>query len=575
MRKPNLRMPSIGRGRRTVGAAGALLAVAIALVVIIGAGSPDQSKGASPSKGVAGSTTVQYRNLVATDTESGTLSYANPQTVYNRLSGTITWLPAVGAVIKAGGTLFDVDNAPVLLFNGSTPAYRDLDSSDTAGPDILELNRDLKKMGFDSGNEITVDDEWQAGTTDAVERWQTSLGETETGTITLGQIVFLPGQQEIDTLDTTVGSTGGASGAGTGDASYVVGTAHAEFVDDTTTTSPTTGATGATGATGTAAASDAAASCNGLDVQAGDSTATNPKDAGSNATDPAALPNCNQKGPTGPVGVTGATGGRGPSQEAVLLALLKAETLELKKSLAAAGTGTGHGATSGSGNSGATTGGGSFTGGGGGGGGGGGASTGGAAATSGGSTGTGGAGSSSGATASAILQTSATNVIVSVELDATKQSEAKVGEHVSVEMPTGRVVEGKITVVSPIAQSSSADTGSGSSGSGGSGSGGSGSGGSAASATIPVTIALLAKHLPTTGLDQAAVSVNFQQQFEKHVLSVPVTALLATNGGGYAVQQAAAPHKLIPVTPGLFAAGDVQITGSGIYPGLQVTDSQG
>jgi hypothetical protein len=140
-------------------------------------------------------------------------------------------------------------------------------------------------------------------------------------------------------------------------------------------------------------------------------------------------------------------------------------------------------------------------------------------------------------------------------------------------MPTGHTVAGKITLVSPIAQSSSSDSGSGSSGSGGSGS--SGSGGSGASATIPVTIALLAKHLPTTGLDQAAVSVNFQQQFEKHVLSVPVTALLATNGGGYAVQQAASPHKLIPVTPGLFAAGDVQITGSGIYPGLQVTDSQG
>ena len=29
------------------------------------------------------------------------------------------------------------------------------------------------------------------------------------------------------------------------------------------------------------------------------------------------------------------------------------------------------------------------------------------------------------------------------------------------------------------------------------------------------------------------------------------------------------------VAAGALAAGDVQITGSGIYPGLQVTDSQG
>ena len=59
------------------------------------------------------------------------------------------------------------------------------------------------------------------------------------------------------------------------------------------------------------------------------------------------------------------------------------------------------------------------------------------------------------------------------------------------------------------------------------------------------------------------------------MLIVPVTALLATGGGNYAVQAAAAPHKLIPVTTGLFSAGYVQISGPGIYPGLQVTDSQG
>ena len=91
---------------------------------------------------------------------------------------------------------------------------------------------------------------------------------------------------------------------------------------------------------------------------------------------------------------------------------------------------------------------------------------------------------------------------------------------------------------------------------------------------IPVTITL-SGHSHVRGLDQAAVSVNFAQQKANNVLSVPVTALIATQGGGYAVQEAAAPHTLIPVTPGLFAAGYVQISGSGIYPGLQVTDSQG
>jgi hypothetical protein len=89
-----------------------------------------------------------------------------------------------------------------------------------------------------------------------------------------------------------------------------------------------------------------------------------------------------------------------------------------------------------------------------------------------------------------------------------------------------------------------------------------------------VTIALRGR-TSGAGLDQAAVSVNFAQAEAKGVLSVPVTALLAVAGGNYAVQEAASPHTLIPVTTGLFAAGYVQISGRGIYPGLAVTDSQG
>ena len=152
-----------------------------------------------------------------------------------------------------------------------------------------------------------------------------------------------------------------------------------------------------------------------------------------------------------------------------------------------------------------------------------------------------------------------------MQLDATKQSEAVVGEAVTVQLPDGSTVNGKITTVSPVAQSASSSS---SSAAGGGGSS------SAPSATIPVTITLTG-HSHVSGLDQAAVSVNFIQQRATGVLSVPVTALIATQGGSYAVQQAAAPHRLIPVTPGLFAAGYVQISGSGIYPGLQVTDSQG
>jgi hypothetical protein len=161
-----------------------------------------------------------------------------------------------------------------------------------------------------------------------------------------------------------------------------------------------------------------------------------------------------------------------------------------------------------------------------------------------------------------------------VNLDATKQSEAVVDEPVTVQMADGSVVDGKITQVSPVAQSSSSNGSNNGSSSGSGNPSGGGSSSSTPTSTVPVTIGLHGR-LPKSGLDQAAVSVNFQQQVQRGVLSVPVTALLATAGGGYAVQEAGQSRRLIPVTPGLFAAGYVQVSSSQIYPGLQVTNSQG
>jgi len=57
-------------------------------------------------------------------------------------------------------------------------------------------------------------------------------------------------------------------------------------------------------------------------------------------------------------------------------------------------------------------------------------------------------------------------------------------------------------------------------------------------------------------------------------LAVPVTALLAQPGGGYAVEvvSAGGTHHLVPVSLGLFddADGLVQVSGSGLAVGQQV-----
>jgi hypothetical protein len=505
------------RRRRAALALALLLAAGVVLAIVFGPrlGSPRRADSAG---GAEGSATVRRRNLIATDTESGTLGYADPQTVYNRLSGTITWMPSVGQVIQPGRTLYRVDGRPVVLLDGGLPAYRALKAGDSDGVDIEQLNRDLVRLGFADG-QITIDRAWQIGTTDAVERWQASLGERQTGRISLGRIVFLPGAQRVTQLDTTCGSTGGSMGPGSGSgsgpangcgvsqASAIVPASHPEFVDFTTssTTAPTTTTPSTTAPTTTTPTTTT-------------TTATTPPTTTTTTTTP---PTTTTTPPTTTTTTPRST--KPPSRH------------NPGRSAGTRDSGSGSASDSGKGSSGGN---GSGT----------------------------GNGDSAG-NASAILQTTSTQLVVTVDLAASSQSEALVGEHVRVEMPAGKKVAGKITAVSPVAQSSN-------DGNSNDGNSGNGNNGGGSPATVPVTVTLSGR-VSGAGLDNASVSVNFVQAIARHVLSLPVTALLATAGGGYEVQEVAAPHRLIPVTTGLFSAGDVQIWGAGVHEGLQVTDSQG
>jgi hypothetical protein len=515
MRRPDFRPILAGGRRRRLAAGIALIAtVGVVIAVVLSSGSTNPTTSSSNTAQASGSTTVQRRDLVATDTQSGTLGYANPQTVYNRLSGTITWLPSVGQVIKPGQTLYEVNGQPVILLDGTTPAFRDLNASDTAGQDILQLNRSLVALGFNPEG-IVVDDTWQVATTAGVDMWQASLGEAETGSLSLGQIVFLPGEQLVSSLAATLGD-GGSGSTGGAPASARPAAAGSELVSLTTTTPRTTTPTST------------------------EPTTTKPKPTKPHPTKPH---------PTRRLTAHKPSGSTSSRSLAALTALLKAEAAQLKAATAALKAAKAASSRSSTPSSASKTSGSPSS-----------------------SSSSSSSASSGGGSASAVLQTASRQLIATVDLDASKQSEAKVGEKVTVQMPAGNTVNGVITAVSSVAQSSSSAA----NGASPSGAGSANSNGSSGSsgATIPVTIRLKG-HIGGAGLDQAAVSVNFIQAVAKNVLSVPVTALLATSGGGYAVKEATAPDKLIPVTTGLFAAGYVEISGQGIDPGLAVTDSQG
>jgi peptidoglycan hydrolase-like protein with peptidoglycan-binding domain len=155
--------------------------------------------------------------------------------------------------------------------------------------------------------------------------------------------------------------------------------------------------------------------------------------------------------------------------------------------------------------------------------------------------------------------TSVTPQVV-IPLDAGAEGQVKVGDKVAVTLPDGSITAGKVTQVAKIATSSSSS----SPGSSSPGSSADSSSNSSGAATVDVYVSLThpgaARHL-----SQAPVTVTITQSSVRNVLVVPVDALLAQPGGGYAVEVITGHgHRLVKVTPGLFddAAGLVQVSGT-------------
>jgi peptidoglycan hydrolase-like protein with peptidoglycan-binding domain len=138
---------------------------------------------------------------------------------------------------------------------------------------------------------------------------------------------------------------------------------------------------------------------------------------------------------------------------------------------------------------------------------------------------------------------SSTERRVTVDLEATRQRLARAGDTVTVELPTGRTVKGRIASVGKVAEQPPGEED--------------------GDATIEVTIELRGKAARGSGLDQAPVDVGFAVERRRSVLAVPVKALLARQGGGFAVELAGAAgrRRVVAVEPGLYADGYVEVEG--------------
>lgn len=147
-----------------------------------------------------------------------------------------------------------------------------------------------------------------------------------------------------------------------------------------------------------------------------------------------------------------------------------------------------------------------------------------------------------------ILAGTSTRRVVTIALSAAQQGDVMAGDRVTITLPDGSTTPGVVSSVGTVAKGS----------------------GSSATITVDVT---LSNPKAAGHLDQAPVEVAISTGSVSNALVVPVDALLARPGGGYAVEVTSpAGHHLVPVSLGLFddADGLVQVSGSGLSAGQHV-----
>jgi peptidoglycan hydrolase-like protein with peptidoglycan-binding domain len=150
----------------------------------------------------------------------------------------------------------------------------------------------------------------------------------------------------------------------------------------------------------------------------------------------------------------------------------------------------------------------------------------------------------------ALFSYTGTARVVTVELKVSDQRLAVQAAAVSVTLPDGKSVPGKITKTATVIQPAE--------------------GQNPAATKIEVTV-VVDDETALAGLDQATLDVGFTASKREGVLAVPVAALLALAEGGYGVQIVdGTSTRIVAVRTGLFASGRVEVSGDGLSEGMTV-----
>jgi peptidoglycan hydrolase-like protein with peptidoglycan-binding domain len=161
-----------------------------------------------------------------------------------------------------------------------------------------------------------------------------------------------------------------------------------------------------------------------------------------------------------------------------------------------------------------------------------------------------------------VLSYTGTRRLVTVALDVADLALAVKGRTVTVTVPGRRPVAGTIAQVGTVitAQGTAPDEGTTPNS----------TGSATADAAVEVTVTI-ANQKALGSLDAAPVDVDFVSSKREDVLAVPVVALVALPKGGFGVEVVErATTRIVPVSTGMFAAGQVEVRGEGITAGERV-----
>ncbi|MFI6318621.1 efflux RND transporter periplasmic adaptor subunit [Nonomuraea sp. NPDC050556] len=181
----------------------ALLAVAAAWTAMTVMADGNTGVASPTPPAVPATAPITRQDLVDTKTVDGTLTYAGEHRLAATAAGTVTWVAEEGAVIRRGRSLLKVDRKPLTLMYGRLPLYRTLQRGVSDGPDVKQLESNLKALGY--GDDLTVDEEFTYATYLAVKEWQDDRGLTETGAVDASQVVFLESAVRVTDAKLEVG----------------------------------------------------------------------------------------------------------------------------------------------------------------------------------------------------------------------------------------------------------------------------------------------------------------------------------------------------------------------------------